>query len=127
MADNSTGKTVRSVCPYCGVGCGIVMQVQDNLIVKVSGDKQHPSNFGRLCTKGSTCNQTVANAGRMEHAFMRQERNRDPARVSIDQAINATARDCATSVLRRSKAAPATNPIISTVRRVGSEAPVACR
>ena len=91
MADNSTGKTVRSVCPYCGVGCGIVMQVQDNLIVKVSGDKQHPSNFGRLCTKGSTCNQTVANAGRMEHAFMRQERNRDPARVSIDQAINATA------------------------------------
>jgi len=84
-------KTVRSVCPYCGVGCGIVMQVEDNLIVKVSGDKQHPSNFGRLCTKGTTCGVAVANSGRMEHAFMRQERNRDPARIGMDQAIEATA------------------------------------
>ncbi len=84
-------KTVRSVCPYCGVGCGIVMQVEDNLIVKVSGDKQHPSNFGRLCTKGSTCGQAVADSGRMEHAFMRSQRSRDPARVAVDQAISATA------------------------------------
>lgn len=84
-------KTVRSVCPYCGVGCGIVMQVENNLIVKVSGDKQHPSNFGRLCTKGSTCAVPVANSGRMEHAFMRQKRNRDPVRVGMDQAIEATA------------------------------------
>jgi len=84
-------KTVRSVCPYCGVGCGIVMQVENNLIVKVSGDKQHPSNFGRLCTKGSTCGVAVANSGRMEHAFMRQERNRDPARIGMGQAIEATA------------------------------------
>jgi sulfite reductase (NADPH) flavoprotein alpha-component len=84
-------KTVRSVCPYCGVGCGIVMQVENNLIVKVSGDKQHPSNFGRLCTKGSTCAVPVADSGRMEHAFMRQERNRDPARIGMDQAIEAAA------------------------------------
>jgi sulfite reductase (NADPH) flavoprotein alpha-component len=87
----TTSKSVRSVCPYCGVGCGIVMQVENNLIVKVSGDKQHPSNAGRLCTKGSTCGQAVANSGRMEHAFMRQERNRDPVRVGIEQAIEATA------------------------------------
>ncbi len=91
MVELATSKTVRSVCPYCGVGCGIVMQVENNLIVKVSGDKQHPSNAGRLCTKGSTCGQAVANSGRMEHAFMRQERERDPVRVGIDQAIEATA------------------------------------
>ena len=84
-------KTVRSVCPYCGVGCGIVMQIENNLIVKVSGDKQHPSNVGRLCTKGSTCGQAVADSGRMETAFLRSQRNRDPARVGIDQAISATA------------------------------------
>ncbi len=91
MGDIITSKSVRSVCPYCGVGCGIVMQVENNLIVKLSGDKQHPTNAGRLCTKGSTCGQAVANSGRMEHAFMRQERNRDPVRVGIDQAIEATA------------------------------------
>lgn len=84
-------KTVRSVCPYCGVGCGIVMQVEHDLIVKVSGDKQHPSNAGRLCTKGSTCAVPVADAGRMKHAFVREERSRDPVRVGIDQAIQATA------------------------------------
>ncbi|MDD0976370.1 bifunctional nitrate reductase/sulfite reductase flavoprotein subunit alpha [Pseudomonas fontis] len=91
MTDSNSSKTVRSVCPYCGVGCGIVMQVENNLIVKVTGDRQHPSNFGRLCTKGSTCGQPVANSGRMEHAFMRDERQRDPVRVGIDQAISATA------------------------------------
>ncbi len=84
--------TVRSVCPYCGVGCGIVMTVQDNRVVKVSGDKQHPTNFGRLCTKGSTCGQAIADSGRMEHAFMRHERLHDPARVGMDAAISATAR-----------------------------------
>ncbi|MFK3725605.1 molybdopterin-dependent oxidoreductase [Pseudomonas monteilii] len=86
-----SGKTVRSVCPYCGVGCGIVMQVEHDLIVKVSGDKQHPSNAGRLCTKGSTCALPVADAGRMKHAFVREARSQDPVRVGIDQAIQATA------------------------------------
>ncbi|RZI83392.1 MAG: hypothetical protein EOO84_22275, partial [Pantoea sp.] len=64
-------KTVRSVCPYCGVGCGIVMQVEHNRVVKVSGDKAHPSNFGRLCTKGTTCGQAIADSGRMENAYLR--------------------------------------------------------
>ena len=44
---------VRSVCPYCGVGCGIVMHVEHNRVVKVTGDQAHPTNAGRLCTKGS--------------------------------------------------------------------------
>jgi len=85
-------KTVRSVCPYCGVGCGIVMQVENNRVIKVSGDKSHPTNAGRLCTKGNTCGQAIADSGRMEHAFLRQERQRDPVRVAMDHAISETAR-----------------------------------
>ncbi|MDH4564669.1 sulfite reductase subunit alpha [Pseudomonas sp. BN411] len=85
-------KTVRSVCPYCGVGCGIVMEVADNRVVKVSGDKSHPTNFGRLCTKGNTCAQPLTDSGRMEHAYLRHERSRDPVRAGIDQAIGDTAR-----------------------------------
>ena len=77
-------KTVRSVCPYCGVGCGIVMQVENNKVVKVVGDKTHPTNFGRLCTKGTTCGQAIAESGRMENAYLRQERDRDPVRVAMD-------------------------------------------
>ncbi|MFL1512744.1 molybdopterin-dependent oxidoreductase [Pseudomonas prosekii] len=83
--------SVRSVCPYCGVGCGIVMQVENNRVVKVTGDKTHPSNVGRLCTKGTTCGQAIAESGRMENAFLRHERSRDPVRIAIDEAINETA------------------------------------
>ena len=85
-------KTVRSVCPYCGVGCGIVMQVEANSVVKVVGDKTHPTNFGRLCTKGNTCGQAIEQSGRMENAYLRQERNRDPVRLAMDTAISETAR-----------------------------------
>ncbi|MEB2646138.1 bifunctional nitrate reductase/sulfite reductase flavoprotein subunit alpha [Pseudomonas canadensis] len=88
MADQS----IRSVCPYCGVGCGIVMQVQDNKVVKVIGDKAHPTNFGRLCTKGTTCGQAIAESGRMENAYVRQAREHDPVRIGMDNAIRETAR-----------------------------------
>ncbi|MFF7109918.1 molybdopterin-dependent oxidoreductase [Pseudomonas sichuanensis] len=77
---------VRSVCPYCGVGCGIVMSVSDGQVVKVSGDKQHPSNFGRLCTKGLTAHVPLS-AGRMAHAFVRRQRSQQPVRSGMDQAI----------------------------------------
>ncbi|MFJ3484165.1 molybdopterin-dependent oxidoreductase [Pseudomonas sp. NPDC090202] len=88
MASNS----VRSVCPYCGVGCGIVMQVENNRVIKVSGDKSHPTNFGRLCTKGTTCGQAIAESGRMESAYLRHQRSQDPVRSDIDAAIDETAR-----------------------------------
>ncbi|MDH0301184.1 MULTISPECIES: bifunctional nitrate reductase/sulfite reductase flavoprotein subunit alpha [unclassified Pseudomonas] len=81
---------VRSVCPYCGVGCGIVMSVSDGKVVKVSGDKQHPSNFGRLCTKGQTAHLPLA-SGRMVQAFVRRQRRQEPVRASLDAAIAETA------------------------------------
>lgn len=83
--------SVRSVCPYCGVGCGIVMSVEGNRVTKISGDKQHPSNFGRLCTKGLTAHLPLRDSGRMEHAFLRNERQRDPVQTAIDVAIEQTA------------------------------------
>ncbi|HDS1679915.1 TPA: bifunctional nitrate reductase/sulfite reductase flavoprotein subunit alpha [Pseudomonas putida] len=82
-----TTREVRSVCPYCGVGCGIVMSVVDGKVGKISGDKQHPSNFGRLCTKGLTAHLPLTAAGRLEDAYVRQQRGQQPARSSMDQAI----------------------------------------
>jgi sulfite reductase (NADPH) flavoprotein alpha-component len=52
--------SVKSVCPYCGVGCGMILQVENGRITKVVGDKDHPANFGRLCTKGLTSAQAIA-------------------------------------------------------------------
>ncbi|MFJ4397167.1 molybdopterin-dependent oxidoreductase [Pseudomonas sp. NPDC089396] len=82
---------VRSVCPYCGVGCGIVMSVAEGKVSKISGDKQHPSNLGRLCTKGLTAHVPLTAAGRMETAFVRQQRDHEPARSNLDQAISQAA------------------------------------
>lgn len=83
---------IKSVCPYCGVGCGIVMEVADQRIIKVVGDKEHPTNRGRLCTKGNTCAQALVGTGRLEHAYMRHERKQEPKRVEINSAIKETAR-----------------------------------
>jgi sulfite reductase (NADPH) flavoprotein alpha-component len=84
-------RSVKSVCPYCGVGCGIVMEVSGNRVVKVTGDKTHPANFGRLCTKGSSCHQAIADSGRLEHAYVRADRRQEPARCDMDAAIQETA------------------------------------
>ncbi len=50
----------RSTCPYCGVGCGVIIESEGTQITGVRGDPAHPANFGRLCTKGSTLHLTAA-------------------------------------------------------------------
>jgi len=82
-----TSQTVRSVCPYCGVGCGIVMTVADNRVIKVQGDKAHPTNAGRLCTKGLTCGQALTDSGRLQQAMQRPGREQALAPVDMDRAI----------------------------------------
>lgn len=84
-------RTVKSVWPYCGVGCGIVMEVADNKILKVTGDKSHPTNFGRLCTKGSTCHEPVSASRRADKAYAGIEGSRDQGAFSMAEAISRTA------------------------------------
>ena len=63
MNDNTT---IQTTCPYCGVGCGISALVNEqNHQVNISGDKSHPANFGRLCSKGSALGETVELKGRL--------------------------------------------------------------
>ncbi|MDE2367724.1 MAG: molybdopterin-dependent oxidoreductase [Burkholderiales bacterium] len=50
----------RSTCPYCGVGCGVVIESEAGRITGVRGDPDHPANQGRLCTKGSTLHLSAA-------------------------------------------------------------------
>ncbi|UOA10244.1 nitrate reductase [Methylobacter sp. S3L5C] len=58
--------TIKTTCPYCGVGCGISALVSDkNHQVTISGDPSHPANFGRLCSKGSALGETIELEGRL--------------------------------------------------------------
>ena len=52
----------RSTCPYCGVGCGVLIESDGARITGVRGDPAHPANHGRLCTKGSTLHLTASPA-----------------------------------------------------------------
>jgi len=56
----------RSTCPYCGVGCGVIIESDGAQITGVRGDPEHPANFGRLCTKGSTLHLTASAAVTMQ-------------------------------------------------------------
>ena len=58
---------VHTTCAYCGVGCGIKATVQDHTqrIVTIQGDTEHPANYGRLCSKGSSLGETVSLEGRL--------------------------------------------------------------
>lgn len=51
---------VKSTCCYCGVGCGVLIQTEGSRIVGVRGDPDHPANYGKLCTKGSTLHLSAA-------------------------------------------------------------------
>jgi sulfite reductase (NADPH) flavoprotein alpha-component len=83
--------SVKTVCPYCGVGCGMVLHVEDGQVVKIAGDKEHPSNFGRLCTKGQSAHVALRKSGRLESAFVRHARDEDPVPLPMTQAISTTA------------------------------------
>ena len=68
-------REVRTTCPYCGVGCGVLAKVAADGEVAVRGDPDHPANFGRLCSKGSALGETLDLDGRLLHP-----RNRRAAR-----------------------------------------------
>lgn len=56
---------IRSTCPYCGVGCGVIAQPDGRGGAKIIGDPDHPANFGRLCSKGSALGETFGPATRL--------------------------------------------------------------
>ena len=59
--------SVRTTCPYCGVGCGVVATPLGQGGAAIAGDPDHPANFGRLCVKGAALGETLSLEGRLLH------------------------------------------------------------
>ena len=96
MANNlamteAAARSVKTVCPYCGVGCGMILHVENNRVVKVTGDKEHPANFGRLCTKGNTVALTLDSSDRLAAAYVRNGKSAERERVPLESALKETA------------------------------------
>jgi assimilatory nitrate reductase catalytic subunit len=89
-ADATTRET-RSVCCYCGTGCGVIIEHRDGAISGVRGDPEHPANFGRLCTKGATLHLSAGAGGRALHPELRARRDAPRRRVGWDEALDTAA------------------------------------
>ena len=97
LASDLTVTTARTVCCYCGVGCGMVLDVAADAagvrrVVKAAGDKAHPANSGRLCAKGATIAEMLASPGRLRAALMRSHRGEQLRPADVSAAITQTAR-----------------------------------
>ena len=77
--------SIRTTCPYCGVGCGVIARRDATGAVEVSGDPEHPSNLGRLCSKGSALAETLGLEDRLLYPQIGAER------VSWDTALDRVA------------------------------------
>ncbi len=88
---SAVAKQIRSVCPYCGVGCGMILHVENNRVAKVTGDAAHPANFGKLCTKGLTCAEPLTAPDRLAFAQVRTKRDDAMQKISMEAALEQTA------------------------------------
>jgi assimilatory nitrate reductase catalytic subunit len=94
----------RSTCPYCGTGCGVIIESVGEQVVDVQGDPEHPANFGRLCTKGSTLHltaaQSVSQQARLLRPMHRAVRGAAPQAMAWAEAMDMAA-DRFADVIRR--------------------------
>lgn len=87
-----TDDAVKTVCPYCGVGCGVLASPRPDGTCAISGDPEHPANFGRLCSKGSALGETLDLEGRLLYP------EAGGRRVSWDEALDLVAHRFAAAI-----------------------------
>ena len=73
---SATLRATRTTCPYCGVGCGVLATPDGGGGAAISGDPEHPANFGRLCSKGSALGETLGLEDRLLYPMIRLSKGR---------------------------------------------------
>jgi len=79
-------KVVRSICPYCAVGCGQKVYVKDEKVIHIEGDPDSPISRGRLCPKGSASEALVNSPMRETRVKYRRPGGTDWEYISLEQA-----------------------------------------
>lgn len=92
-------QSTKTTCPYCGVGCGVVVRTQGGKIIDVKGDETHPANLGKLCSKGSKLAETatvnVYGQVRASQPLLRIQRDQQVTPTDWNTALDFTAREFA--------------------------------
>jgi len=84
----SADRVVRSVCPYCAVGCGQSIYVKDEQVIQIEGDPESPISRGRLCPRGSSSLSLVSSPTRETRVRYRRPHAADWEDLELDQAID---------------------------------------
>jgi len=84
-------RVVRSVCPYCAVGCGQNVYVKDERVVQIEGDPQSPVSRGRLCPKGSATLQLTTGTARRHQVLHRRPHAADWEPLDLETAMDMVA------------------------------------
>jgi formate dehydrogenase major subunit len=85
-------KQSTTICPYCSVGCGIVVYTENGKIINTEGDSDHPISEGALCAKGSSVSQLVNNDSRVKKPKYREPGGTAWKEVEWDWALDRIAR-----------------------------------
>src|SRR4051794_4842462 len=81
-------KVVKSICPYCAVGCGQNVYVRDGQVTQIEGDPDSPVSRGRLCPKGAASKQLVTGSGREHRLLYRPPHGSDWQELDLDTAMH---------------------------------------
>jgi formate dehydrogenase major subunit len=84
----SADKVVKSLCPYCAVGCGQNVYVKDSKVVQIEGDPDSPVSRGRLCPKGSASLQLTTGEARQYQVLYRRPHGTDWEPLDLDTAMD---------------------------------------
>ncbi len=87
----SADKVVKSICPYCAVGCGQLVFVEKGRITDIEGDPDSPISQGCLCPKGAATYQLVTGSYREQHVLYRRPRAVAWERIPLEQAMDMVA------------------------------------
>lgn len=84
-------KVVKSICPYCGVGCGQLVYVQDGKITNIEGDPDSPISEGTLCPKGAATFQLVTGSHRLKEVLYRRPHGTEWEIIPLEEAMDRVA------------------------------------
>ncbi len=84
-------KVVKSVCPYCAVGCGQNVYVKDDRVTQIEGDPDSPVSRGRLCPKGSASLQLTTGSARRYDVLYRAPHSTEWQTLDLDRAMDMVA------------------------------------
>ena len=85
-------KVTRTICPYCSVGCGIIVHTKDGKVVNTEGDPDHPISEGTLCSKGASLYQVINNPLRLTKPKYRAPGSAEFKEVEWDWALDEIAK-----------------------------------